>query len=265
MEKQHQSRGLFSQIFHTLLFISGTIFCSCFLVDSKLGVPFAKQYETNYPIYVKKHTTAFLEANQIDRTKYLHRIIPSEQEELLITKENVILSGGAVNILYFSQNDPRWQNKTYGPYDSIGVYGCGPTALSMLVSSLTEENITPDKMAEWAYQNGFHSSKSGSYHSIIPNGAASFGLKAESITDYSSQNLIQELSTGKIIVALMDEGHFTAHGHFIILRGVTLDGKVLIADPKSLENSLKEWDLDIILEEAKYHASSGGPMWSIYK
>ena len=40
----------------------------------------------------------------------------------------------------------------------------------------------------------------------------------------------------------MGPGHFTNGGHFIILRGVTLDGSVLVADPASQERSLTTWD-----------------------
>lgn len=177
---------------------------------------------------------------------------------------DIILTGGATNIIFYNQNDPRWANKLYGPNNTIGTYGCGPTVLATIISSLTTQKINPEETAKWAYDNGFFSSGSGSYHSIIPEGAKSFGLKVDNIKDYSAKNLIQELSTGKVIVVLMKKGHFTAGGHFIILRGVTLDGKVLIDDPKSLENSQVPWDIDIIINEAKYSASSGGPMWSIY-
>lgn len=45
--------------------------------------------------------------------------------------------------------------------------------------------------------------------------------------------LRQDLSSGHIFVALMGSGHFTSSGHFILLRGVTLDGKILVADPNS--------------------------------
>ncbi len=63
----------------------------------------------------------------------------------------------------------------------------------------------------------------------------------------------------------MDKGDFTSGGHFIILRGVTESGEVLIADAKSLENSQKAWSFDIIISQAKYASSYGGPFWSISK
>ena len=35
----------------------------------------------------------------------------------------------------------------------------------------------------------------------------------------------------------MSAGHFTSGGHFILLRGVTLDGNILVADPNSRARS----------------------------
>ena len=68
----------------------------------------------------------------------------------------------------------------------------------------------------------------------------------------------------KLIVTLMSKGHFTKSGHFIVLRGVTAEGKILVADPASIRRSEQEWDLSIILAEARKGASAGGPLWAIY-
>ena len=118
-------------------------------------------------------------------------------------------------------------------------------------------------MAKWAYDNGYFCENSGSYHSIIPEGAAKWGLNVQSVTDYSFDNITSLMSTGNLIVVLMGNGHFTENGHFLILRGVTLDGKLLIADPASWENTQKQWDTEIIINEAKYGCGNGGPMWSV--
>ena len=61
----------------------------------------------------------------------------------------------------------------------------------------------------------------------------------------------------------MGSGTFTTSGHFIVLRGVTVDGKVLIADPYSYSFSQREWDLSPIMQEAKRSAGAGGPFWIV--
>jgi len=65
------------------------------------------------------------------------------------------------------------------------------------------------------------------------------------------------------VIAIMGKGHFTKGGHFIVLRGVTAAGKVLVADPASKIRSEREWDFNIILKEARKGAAAGGAFWVI--
>ena len=169
------------------------------------------------------------------------------------------------NFIYYSQIDEQWKDKIYGDDDTIGIYGCGPTTLAMVISNLTDNKIKPDTMAKWAYDNGFFCSNSGSYHSIIPDGAQKHGLVSKSLEMPTKQTILDELSKGNLIVVLMNKGTFTSDGHFIILREIVNDSQVLIADSKNIENSKHPWDIDLILKEAKYYANNGGPFWSIGK
>ena len=76
------------------------------------------------------------------------------------------------------------------------------------------------------------------------------------------QRIVNALSQGKLVVAIMLKGHFTSSGHFIVLRGVE-NGKILVADPASYTRSQQTWDLSIILNEASGRAGAGGPFWII--
>ena len=174
---------------------------------------------------------------------------------------NVRFTDGATEVVYFNQLDERWANKPYGT-DNIGGYGCGPTSMSIVVSSLTDDIVDPIEMAEWVYQNGGWCSKSGSYHSLIPSAAKAWGLNVEGCTASEPQRILDALSDGKLVVAIMTKGHFTSGGHFIVLRGVQ-DGQILVADPASYRRSEKLWDLSIILNEASKRAGAGGPFWII--
>lgn len=137
-------------------------------------------------------------------------------------------------------------------------------AMAIVVSSLTDQTVDPPTMAEWAYQNGYWCSGNGSYHSLIPGAAEGFGLQWESISTDDPQAVVDTLASGKLIVALMSKGHFTSSGHFMVLRGVTSEGKILVADPASKKRSEQEWDISIILDEARKGAAAGGPLWAIY-
>ena len=178
--------------------------------------------------------------------------------------EGVIFTDAGVEVTYYNQLDERWADEPYGT-DNIGGYGCGPTSMSIVVSSLTEQTVDPPAMAEWAYQHGYWCSGNGSYHSLIPGAAEGFGLSCESIATDDPQAVVDALASGKLIVALMSKGHFTSSGHFLVLRGVTAEGKILVADPASKKRSEQEWDLSIILDEARRGASAGGPFWAIFK
>ena len=163
-------------------------------------------------------------------------------------------------VVYYNQTDSRWGSLPYGKSGSIGAEGCGPTALAIVVATLTEHRVTPLDVAEWSAQTGHRCEGNGSYHSLIPDGGRHYGLTVTGIGN-SSEKLTAALSQGKLVIALMSKGHFTNGGHFIVLRGITEDGKVLVADPASVKRSRQSWELSIIVSEARRGAAAGGPFW----
>ena len=167
---------------------------------------------------------------------------------------------GQRQVAYYSQLDERWAGQPYGT-DKIGTHGCGPTCMAMVVSTLTGKTVEPPEMAQWAYENGYWCPENGSYHSLIPEAAGVWGLSVQS--GLSAQDIVDALAEGRLVVAIMAEGHFTSGGHFIVLRGVTAEGKILVADPASLGRSSQEWDLPLIINEARKGAGAGGPFWAI--
>lgn len=189
----------------------------------------------------------------------------SYQQSKDIDYSGIRYSNGATNIIYYNQADKRWVNNSYGKTGTIGTSGCGPTALAMAISSLTDKIIDPAKMSEWAFRNGYRCENNGSYHSLIPDGARYFGLKVEDCVISNPQKIADALAGGKLIVGIMGKGHFTQSGHFIVLRGVTSGGKILVADPISGSRSEKEWDIALIIDEACKQAGAGGPFWILSK
>lgn len=177
---------------------------------------------------------------------------------------NQLLIGGNVPIVYFNQADETWKGKPYGS-DTIGGYGCGPTAMSMIVSTLSKQVVNPEEMAKWARENGHWAKKQGSYLSIVQGAADAFGLCAEPINEPTADSLRRELASGKLVIALMTKGHFTNGGHFILLRGATLEGGILVADPSSRERSRMVWDAQLILNELSASRAHGAPLWSVWR
>ena len=187
-------------------------------------------------------------------------LLPAESADL-VSLGDIRFSDGATQVVYYNQLDKRYASKPYGT-DDIGTYGCGPTCMAMVVSALTNETVDPVEMAHWAYENGYWCSKSGSYHSLIPGAAKAWGLLVQGCGKTEGQRIVDALSQGKLVVAIMLKGHFTSSGHFIVLRGVE-NGKILVADPASYTRSQQTWDLSIILNEASGRAGAGGPFWII--
>lgn len=182
--------------------------------------------------------------------------------ELILAQNVETLTGGNCLTVYFNQLDDEWASKPYG-WDPIGRYGCGPTALSIAVSSLTGRITNPEEMAAWAASEGYWMSKSGSLHSIVEGTASYYNIPCTPVSTLSVESLREELSGGGLLIALMGPGHFTRRGHFIVLRGLTPEGKVLVADPVSREKSVAEWDAETIVRELYPSRKDGAPLWHL--
>lgn len=175
--------------------------------------------------------------------------------------EGVVFTDGGMEVMYYNQMDERWADVMYGTSSTIGQGGCGPTSMAIVTSTLTGEAHDPVELAQWSVANGHRCEGNGSYHSLIPAAATAYGLSCEKNLD--AQGIVDALSSGKLVVVIVSKGHFTRGGHFIVLRGVTSEGKILVADPASYGRSEQEWDLSIIMDESNKAAGSGGPYWAI--
>lgn len=164
---------------------------------------------------------------------------------------------------YYNQGDSRWAEDLFGPSDPIRTHGCGPTALAMLVSSYTSTPLTPPQAAIWASQNGCCIPGEGSTHAIIEKGAGAFGLSATSLPQHTSEAILDALTKGRVVVALMGPGYFSNTGHFIIIIQSMEDGTVRIADPGNASNCNKNWDIPFLMSQLKKSASNGGPLWTV--
>lgn len=176
---------------------------------------------------------------------------------------DLMLDSSCGPLTYYNQSDARWGNFLYGGKDPLSTYGCGPSVMAMVVTSLTGNQVLPPDMAQWAVENKSWAPGQGSYHRLILDSALAYGLNAAPLKDYTIQGLENALNSGHLIVALMKKGHFTQNGHFIILTRFTENGMIKIADVNEYANSQTEWDPSLILKELNYRASNGGPLWMI--
>lgn len=149
----------------------------------------------------------------------------------------------------FIQWDERWGYHRYGE-SVIGLSGCGPTCVSMVVTGLTgRDDVTPDVVADFAMVNGYYVYGTGTMWSLMSEGCEEFGVYSSEISN-DEQSILESLEAGYPIICSVGPGHFTTAGHFIVLVG-TQDGKIIVNDPNSRAKSEVLWSYDTLQEQIK--------------
>ena len=113
--------------------------------------------------------------------------------------------------IYFNQADAAWNDNGY----QIKSSGCGPSAMAVCISSLTNKWVTPVDTTVWAYKNGYYSS-AGASHEMVPALAQQYKLECHGLGSDVSK-VRDALKKKHPVVALMGPGYFTKKGHFIVL------------------------------------------------
>lgn len=135
---------------------------------------------------------------------------------------------------------------------SIASSGCGPTSFAMIASYLTGTTITPADAVAWC-GNAYYAPGAGTYWSYFQAASDHFGCGT--VTQTTDANaVLQALSQGCPVISSQGPGLFTSGGHFIVLRGITSSGKVLVNDPN--DNDQKNYinrEFDMMSE---IHATS---------
>lgn len=103
---------------------------------------------------------------------------------------------------------------------TIASSGCGITCLAMIASYFTGEEWTPDECA--ILGNKVEGHKVDNVGRML-TAADKIGLSYEEKT---TKELMPALKNGDIVIALVNNS-----GHFVVLKGLTEDGKVLVNDP----------------------------------
>ncbi len=149
----------------------------------------------------------------------------------------------------FLQWDERWGYNIYGD-NILAVSGCGPTALSMVIVGLTQnEKATPAEVASFAMKNDYYMYGTGTKWNLMSEGAAHYGLDSQTITIDESV-MQQSLDEGGFIICSMGPGDFTANGHFIVIYGYDKTG-FQVNDPFCIYRSKQTWNYEQLKEQIK--------------
>lgn len=135
----------------------------------------------------------------------------------------------------FLQWDSRWGYQDYGG-ENIGLAGCGPTCLSMVMYYLTrDESFTPDRIAEYSMKHGYYVEGTGTAWALLTDFPTAYGVRVEEL-GAAEDALKAKLDDGGVLICAMRKGDFTLTGHFIVIYGYE-DGKFLVNDPNCAARS----------------------------
>lgn len=142
----------------------------------------------------------------------------------------------------FIQWDDRWGYSEYAG-NLFGISGCGPTCLSMVCVYLQKDTSrNPKWMGDFATENGYYETGSGSKWTLMSEGAEKLGLKVEELS-LDEARMAEKLLAGNPIICILGPGDFTDSGHFIVLSGYR-DGGFVVNDPNRQSNSSRIWTFD---------------------
>ena len=170
-----------------------------------------------------------------------------------------------VNIIYYNQGDYKKNYYSSDPLKKVEYYnggknpatisshGCGPTSLSIVLSSLLNREIDPIESTSKVCLKG-GCTNSGSKYKTLATVAKEYGINV--VETSNNQEVINALaSKNSLVIVLMGPGTFTTGGHYIVLTGVDSNGNVSVADPGSRKRTEKKWySFNTIVEQRKTYA-----------
>lgn len=165
---------------------------------------------------------------------------PNRRHRIIPRSKSTSIGYGTTPVLGVSQSDPRWKDYPLGYFpdgsvSTMATGGCGPTALSMVGTALSEnKNYDPLSIAKYAKANGYLTD-GGANEELFTEGAERLGLKPSKVT---VSNLKKAVQSGEpVILAGKSNGEYentpyTKAGHIIVASDYNPDtDKVVISDP----------------------------------
>ncbi len=143
--------------------------------------------------------------------------------------------------IFYYQND--YNDLFCGSDATIAKAGCGGTSYAMLVANLSNDTsfnpVDASNEGEGSGNCGSGGSSNGLFLDTLVNKHSGFTAEVIPTTSDGAQQVLDVIKNGGLVVAnVQANSPFTGGGHWIIIRGITEDGKVKVADPASSDRSL---------------------------
>ena len=148
-----------------------------------------------------------------------------------------IIEDGSVQYKHYLQYQGPYKGNQYRVDGTITSDGCGPTSVANLLSGYGKD-VTPADVAAWAMED------IGSRDGPGPQ-LEHFGIEHDVVIGVGrkefAEALINAFNDGKPVVAVMPEPQpdtddfWTKVGHYVCLIGIDEEGRMITADPASME------------------------------
>lgn len=190
------------------------------------------------------------DSSSSDKSEQIEREPTGDSTEVKDYQGLTILSSSCGEMVYFEQDSEKYNDVPYGS-NRLGSHGCGPTCMAMVVSTFSNVIVEPDEMGYWAVDNGYYVKNVGTAYGLMTAAAEKYKVPVTKINKKDKDAVVSALKDGKLLLTVVTKGDFTRGSHFLLLRGITDDGKLLVADSGNYDRSLMEWDYDSVISQIK--------------
>lgn len=164
----------------------------------------------------------------------------------------------------YLQTDSRWGSISYsakGESTTIAASGCGPTAMSMVLATWADKNVTPKTECAWALAHGYKAPHSGTYYGYFVPAGKRYGL---TVTQLNGANIYgnststyhaqakQAIDSGCLVIACMGKGTWTSSGHYVLVYNIQ-GNTIYINDPASTRAIRTQGDYSTFKKQVKYY------------
>lgn len=144
-------------------------------------------------------------------------------------------SSSGITYKEYRQNRGSYTGSSYWT-GTISSDGCGPTALSIIASGLTNYNYTPKDIADLMtkkYAGDVYSSSER-----LQETAESLGMSAEVVYSPSASDIQDNLRNGKVmILSTHNRDKFSNGAHFITLLDIDTEGRIFVSNPNAQKDT----------------------------
>ena len=122
---------------------------------------------------------------------------------------------------------------------TVAESGCGAACVSMVIGDFNpHQEPEPDEIMRMAGEKGFYCGD-GLGRDALRLLLAEYGIQGRwrGLDARAIENVLRQ---GKPIIEYVGPGYFTGGGHYVVLRGITENGELLVADPNSEEKTLRK-------------------------